>query len=102
LVHRDQKDTKSLLRRSRPSPSRGTGDGGDREPTVTVALSIVLLDALLVRRTPKLWPLVIVPLVTHDPPLMRICGLPPLTETGTLPVMPVMLMLLDVISVFFA
>src|SRR5690606_4326375 len=44
-------------------------------PIVTVALFIVLNDALLVRRTSRLWPLVIVvgPAV-HDPPFTRTCG----------------------------
>lgn len=41
------------------------------EPTVTVVLTAVENDALDVRRTSSVWPFVMVPDVTHDPPLIR-------------------------------
>jgi hypothetical protein len=69
-------------------------------PTFTVALNTVENDALEVRRTASVWPLAIVPLVTHAPPLIEICGLPdPLTDTGVLVLIPLIVIAAAVVRV---
>ena len=55
-------------------------------PTVTVAVSVVLTDALVVMRTFKVWPDVMEPDVAHAPPLILISEVAaPETETAKLP-----------------
>lgn len=68
-------------------------------PTVTVAVIAVLNDALEVSRTSKVWPFVILPDVPHAPPLIDICAPVPVTDTGVVVLMPLMVTGFDVTSV---
>lgn len=53
------------------------------EPMDTVAVWAVEKEALEVRRTARVWPLLMVPLLPHAPPATLICGLPcPATLTS--------------------
>ena len=67
-------------------------------PTVTVVLTAVENDALEVRRTSRVCPFVIVPDVTQLPPLMRKLA-PPVAETLVAVLMPLIVTLLDAVSV---
>ena len=68
-------------------------------PTLTVVVIAVLKDAELVRRTASVCPLVILPDVVHAPPLIDICAPVPVTETGVLVLMPLMVIAVAVVSV---
>jgi hypothetical protein len=69
-------------------------------PTFTVAVIAVEFDELDVRRTARVWPFVILPDVAHAPPLMETCAPVPVTETGVVVLMPLMVITFDVSSVF--
>lgn len=68
-------------------------------PTSTVAVMPVTKDALEVILRPSVWPLVMLPDVTHAPPLMEICAPAPVTETGVLVLMPEIVTAVAVVSV---
>ena len=54
----------------------------------------------LVRRTLRVWPLLMAPLVTQSPPLRLTWGVPlPLTVTGAAPVSPLIVRVFEVIAV---
>ncbi|MBN8913509.1 MAG: hypothetical protein J0H65_15910 [Rhizobiales bacterium] len=71
-------------------------------PTFTVAVMAVEKEALEVRRTASVCPLVILPDVPQAPPAMEICAPVPVTETGVVVLMPVMVTALAVVSVLRA
>lgn len=71
-------------------------------PTFTVAVMAVLKDALEVRRTASVWPFVMFPDVPHAPPLIEICAPVPVTETGVVALMPVIVTALAVVRVLRA
>lgn len=68
-------------------------------PTFTVAFMAVEKEAEVVSRTRKLWPFVIVPLVTQPPPLMLIVAPVPLTETGVVVLIPLIVNVFEYTSV---
>jgi hypothetical protein len=72
------------------------------EPMETVAVWAVEKEALEVRRTARVWPLVTLPLVPHAPPAIDICGLPwpaTLTSPGQPAGIPLMVTAEAVVSV---
>ncbi|OYW53718.1 MAG: hypothetical protein B7Y80_15595 [Hyphomicrobium sp. 32-62-53] len=68
-------------------------------PTFTVAVIAVENEALEVSRTATVWPLVMFPLVTHAPPAIEICAPAPVTDTGVVVLMPLIVTALAVVSV---